>query len=407
MTSRLALALAAFALFTHAAVAQMGPPGGPPPAVGVTQVRKQAITESSDFVGRIQAIDRVDLTARVTAFLEQRLFVEGTEVKQGDLLYRLEQPPFQAAVQQQAAAVAQANALLQNATITLGRATSLLNTPAGQRSVVDDARAQQGSYAAQVAAAQAQLEIAKINLAYTEIRAPVTGKIGQTRVTPGNVVSPSSGALATIVSQDPMYVEFPIAVRSQLDLEKKYADRGGLSAAVVKIRLSDGTDYPEIGKIDFVAPTVAPNTDTIVLRATIANPPRRTPVEGQPVDRPLIDGMFVTVSVEGAEPVPVLAMPRVAVLSNQQGNYVYVVNAQNIPEVRQVQLGQSTPAFAVIASGLKEGETVVVDGVQRVRPGQPVSPGPVSPQPTPVRTGNAPSDGSPPGGGSSGTAPGH
>ncbi len=389
MTSRSVAAalLAGILMLVPPALAQPGP-GGPPPAVGVVAVHKQDITQSSEFVGRIQAINRVDLTARVTAFEEQRLFTEGTEVKEGDLLYKLERAPFEAAVQQQAASVAQYTALLQNASITLGRAQSLLNTPAGQRSTVDDAKAQQGSQAALLASAQAQLRQAQINLDYTEIRAPIDGKIGQTRVTPGNVVSPSSGPLDTIVSQDPMYVEFPIAVRSQLELEKRYADKGGLSAVVVKLRLSDGSSYGPDGKIDYVAPTVAQNTDTITLRATIPNPPRHPPMAGQPVDRPLIDGMFVTVLVQGIEPVKVLAIPRVAILSDQGGNYVYVVNSQNVAERRPVTLGQSTPTTAVIASGLEEGENVVVDGVQRVHPGQPVTPGPAgSPVPGAPRLG--------------------
>ena len=184
-------------------------PGGPP-AVGVVRVEQQAVTETSEFIGRVQAVDRVVLTARVTAFLEQRLFVEGTEVVQGDLLYRLERPPFEAAVQQQEAAVADASARLNNANIQLARAQSLLNTPAGQRSSVDDATATQRSQAAQLMGAQAQLRIAQINLAYTEIHAPVSGKISRTAISVGNVVSPSSGPLATIVSQDPMYVVFPI-----------------------------------------------------------------------------------------------------------------------------------------------------------------------------------------------------
>jgi membrane fusion protein (multidrug efflux system) len=380
MTLRLVPALlAALGLMLSPAMAQMGGPGGPPPAVGVVPVRQQAITESSEFVGRVQAIDRVDLTARVTAFVEERLFKEGTEVKQGDLLYRLERAPFEAAVQQQSATVANLTALLQNATTTLGRAQALLNTPAGQRSTYDDARFQQMSQAAQLAAAQAQLKVAQINLDYTEIRAPVSGKIGQTRFTRGNVVSPSAGPLNTIVSQDPMYVEFPIAARSQLELEKQYADRGGLNAVEVRLRLADGSMYGQVGKINFVAPSIAQNTDTIVLRATIANPPRKPPVPGEPVDRPLIDGEFVTVLVEGIEPVQALAIPRSAILADQQGRYVYVVNDKNVAEQRRVTLGQSTPTVAVIASGLKEGEKVVIDGIQRVRPGQPVTPGPANP----------------------------
>jgi membrane fusion protein, multidrug efflux system len=376
---RLTALLAAFVLLgLGAAEAQM--PGGPP-AVGVVRAEKQAVTESSEFIGRVQAVDRVVLTARVTAFLDQRLFVEGTEVHEGDLLYRLERPPFEAAVAQQEAAVADASARLANANITLARAQSLLNTPAGQRSTVDDALAAQRSQAAQLAGSQAQLRVAQINLAYTEIHAPINGKISRTNVSVGNVVSPSSGALASIVSQDPMYVVFPISVRAELDLEKRYADQGGMNAVVIKLRLPDGTMYDQAGKIDYIEPSVQATTDTILMRGKIANPPLKPIEAGQPVDRPLVDGEFVTVLVEGIKPVMAITVQRAAVLSDQQGDYVYVVNAQNQVELRRVQLGQSTPSTAAVTSGLKEGEMVVLDGIQRVRPGIQVAPGPATPPP--------------------------
>jgi membrane fusion protein (multidrug efflux system) len=377
---RLAALLAAFVLFASpTAEAQM--PSGPP-AVGVVRAEKQTVTESSEFIGRIQSVDRVVITARVTAFLEQRLFTEGTEVHQGDLLYRLERPPFEAAVAQQEAAVADASARLANANIQLARAQSLLNTPAGQRSSVDDATANQRSQAAQLAAAQAQLRVAQINLAYTEIHAPVSGKISRTAVTAGNVVSPSSGPLVSIVSQDPIYVLFPIAVRAELDLEKRYAEQGGMNAVVIKLRLPDGTMYDQSGKIDYVEPSVQATTDTILLRGRIANPPLKPIEAGMPVDRRLIDGEFVTVLVEGIQPVMALGVPRAAVLSDQQGDYVYVVDSKNQVQQQRVHLGQSTPSTAIIMSGLSEGDMVVVDGIQRVRPGIQVMPGPAPPPPT-------------------------
>jgi membrane fusion protein (multidrug efflux system) len=361
-----------------AAYAQM--PGGPP-SVGVVRAEQTAITETSEFVGRVQAIERVSLNARVTAFLNERLFKEGTEVNQGDLLYRLERAPFEAAAQQQEAAVADTSSRLANANIQLARAQSLLSTPAGQRSNVDDAIANQRSLAAQVQSAQAQLRVAQINLDYTEIHAPVAGKISRTSITVGNVVSPSSGPLASIVSQDPMYVLFPVASRALTELQKRYADKGGTNAVVVKLRLPDGSMYDRDGKIDYVEPTVSATTDTILLRARIANPPRGKAEAGQPVDRRLVDGAFVNVLVEGIQPVMALGIPRKAVLSDQQGDYVYVVGAENKVEQRRIQLGQSTPTTAVVAGGLKDGEMVVSDGIQRVRPGIEVSPGPASPPP--------------------------
>jgi membrane fusion protein (multidrug efflux system) len=378
---RLVISLMLVCLLSIASLAHAQMPAGPP-SVGVVRAQQTAITETSEFIGRIQAIERVALTARVTAFLDQRLFTEGAEVSQGDLLYRLERPPFEAAVQQQEAAVADTSARLANANIQLSRAQSLLGTPAGQRSNVDDAVANQRSLAAQVLSAQAQLRVAQINLDYTEIHAPVAGKISRTSITVGNVVSPSSGPLANIVSQDPMYVLFPVASRSLTELQKRYADKGGTNAVVVKLRLPDGSLYSHEGKIDYVEPTVSATTDTILLRARIPNPPRREATAGQPVERPLVDGAFVNVQVEGIEPVMALGIPRKAVLSDQQGDYVYVVGDKNKVEQRRIQLGQSTPTTAVVAGGLKEGEMVVSEGIQRVRPGIEVSPGPATPPPT-------------------------
>ena len=373
--------LAAMLLLCVAAQAQM--PGGPP-AVGVVRAKQTAITETSEYVGRVQAVDRVALTPRLTAFLEKRLFTEGAEVQPNALLYRLERGPFEAAVQQQEAAVADASARLANANIQLQRAQSLLHTPAGQRSNVDDAIANQRSQAAQVQGAQAQLRVAQINLAYTDIHAPISGKISRSAVSVGNVVSPSTGPLASIVSQDPMYVLFPVAMRTEVDLEKHYADQGGLSAVVIKLRLPDGTMYNQTGKIDYADPSVQATTDTILLRGRIANPPSRPVQPGQPVDRPLTDGEFVTVLLEAVQPVTALGIPRAAVLSDQQGDYVYVVDGQNRVQQRRIRLGQSTPSTAVVMAGLNEGEMVVVDGIQRVRPGIQVVPGPASSPPTAI-----------------------
>ena len=376
MLCRLLLLAPLLAAAAGPALAQPGPAA--PPAVGVAQAQKRPIIETSEFVGRIQAVSRVDLVARVTAFIQERRFTEGSEVHTGDVLYRLERAPFEAQVAQQAAAVATANAVLAGGNLVLGRAEALLNGPAGQRSLVDDARATQKSQAAQLVGAQAQLRLAQVNLDYTEIKSPIDGKISRTAVTEGNVVGPSSGTLATIVSQDPMYVLFPISVRAALDVRDRYAEKGGFNAVTVKLKLPNGKIYDQAGTLDYVDPSVAANTDTLTLRARIPNPVRPGSTAGGPGDRELSDGEFVTVSLEGVEPVSQLAIPRAAVLSDQQGSYVWVVGDGNKAEQRRIQLGQSTPGTAVISAGLKEGETVVVDGIQRVRPGAVVDPAPVS-----------------------------
>jgi membrane fusion protein (multidrug efflux system) len=359
--------------------AQPAPAG--PPAVGVVRAERQQITQTDEFIGRIQSMGRVALVARVAAYLEKRQFVEGAEVKKGDLLYLLEQPPFQAQVDADKANVAQLEAQHTYAQQQLARAQYLLKTPAGQEQSVDQTLANEHSLAAQVAAAKAQLETAEINLGYTEIRAPIDGKISATDVTEGNVVSPTSGTLANLVSQDPMYVLYPVSVRAGLDLRNRYNAKGGFNAVVLKLRLPDGRIYGQSGKLDYVSPTVATNTDTIMVRAVIPNPLFPNMPPGAPTPRELFDGEFVTVMIEGVEPITVLAIPRAAVLSDQQGDYVYVVDAQNKTQQRRIQLGQSTPSTAVVSNGLKEGELVISEGLQRVRPDQQVLPSPATPPP--------------------------
>jgi len=369
---KLLLLLLVFAVLPVAAGAQPAPAG--PPAVGVVRAERQQITQTDEFIGRIQSIGRVALVARVTAFLEKRLFVEGSEVKQGDLLYQLEQPPFQAQVDNNKANVAQLEAQHTFAEQQLARSQYLIKTPAGQQQTVDQDVSNERSLAAQV-------ESAQITLGYTEIRAPIDGRISATEVTEGNVVSVTSGTLATLVSQDPMYVLFPVAARTGLELRDRYEAKGGFSAVVLKLRLPDGRIYGHEGKLDYVSPTVAANTDTITARGVFPNPFIPGMSENDPAPRELFDGEFVTVLQEGVQPITVLAIPRAAVLADQQGDYVYVVDAQNKAQVRRIQLGQSTPSTAVITSGLQEGELVISEGLQRARPGEVVSPGPATPPP--------------------------
>jgi membrane fusion protein (multidrug efflux system) len=372
------LTAGALAVGTAVATRAQPAPSGPP-AVGVVEAIKRPITETSEFLGRIEAINRVNVVARVTAFLEKRLFNEGAEIKTGDELYRLERGPFEADLASKKAQVAQLLATLENAKLTTERARILLSGPAGQQSTYDAALATQRSLEAQVQAAQALVQSSQINLDYTDIRSPIDGKIGRTAVTEGNVVSAGSGVLTTIVGQDPMYVLFPVSVRAGLELRERYATRGGFGAVVIKLRLPDGRLYGETGKLDFVDNTITQSTDTFTVRGVVPNPTLHDPsTTGGPV-RELTDNEFVTVLLEGVQPVEVLAIPRSAVLSDQQGDYVFTVGADNKAEQRRIQLGQSTPTIAAVISGLKPGDKVIVEGLQRVRPGQPVAPGPASP----------------------------
>ena len=368
-----------FALSASDAAAQFGPQG--PPAVGIITAERRPVTETAEFVGRIEATDRVNIRARVTGFLNERVFREGQEVQAGDILYRLERAPFEAELQRQQAAVASAEASVANARIALERARDLLRTSAGTQARLDDAIAAERSGTAQLLGAQAALRTAQINLDYTVIASPITGQIGRTNFTVGNVVGPDVGPLATIVSQDPMRVAFAVSQRTALEMRNRFETRGGLGATRVRIRLSDGRMYPIAGRIEFTDNQVDRNTDTILVRALIGNPERPNGAANHMGPRELVDGQFVTVFVEGAEPVQAIAIPRTAVLQDQQGAYVFVLDAENKAQRRNVRLGRSMVDVAVVEQGLEGGERVIAEGIQRVRPGQPVAPAPATPPP--------------------------
>jgi membrane fusion protein (multidrug efflux system) len=341
----------------QAATAQGEAP--PPPAVTVAPAETRPVTEAQEFVGRVQAVDKVDLRARVTGFLDKRLFEEGQEVKQDDLLYVIEQAPYRAAVDERQADLASAKANRVDTAVQLKRGEELLknnNIPAAE---VDQRRAQDQMAAARVMQAEAALQAAQINLGYTDIQAPIDGKIGRTSRTIGNIVGPDSGVLATIVSQDPMYVTFPVSTTVILNAQQ--AAGGALPDAsrfVVRLRLPDGTQYPQPGRIDFLSNQVDQGTDTLAVRAVLPNPKRL-----------LVDGQFVTVTVEGAEPAEALVVPQAAVQIDQAGSYVLVVGEGDKVEQRRVTTGANQGRDVVVSDGLREGETIIVDGVTKVRPG--------------------------------------
>ena len=363
-------ALAAMLLIAVPARAQM-PPGGPP-SVGVRTVAAEQVTETVEANGRIQAIYRVELSARVSAFLEAREFQEGAEVKNGDLMFRLERGPFEADVEAKHAAVAQAEAQLDNAILTLARAEQLLKNATGSQSTYDNAVAAKKSAAAQLRAAKAQLWQSQINLDYTEIRSPIDGRVGRANVSIGNVVGPSSGSLASIVSEDPIYVAFNLPVRRLLELRDRVGGQQGLNSLRLRVRRPDGRFYGEVGKIDFLDISTARDTDTIMLRGVIKN--LALPGGG----RQLTHDELIRVVLETGQTREALTIPRVAVLTDQQGDYVFVVGANNLAQQRRVKLGQSTAETAVVLEGLTPGDTVVVEGVQRVRANAPVAPLPLA-----------------------------
>ncbi|HZF76544.1 MAG TPA: efflux RND transporter periplasmic adaptor subunit [Acetobacteraceae bacterium] len=369
-------ALAALIITVAAAPAQaqFGPQG--PPAVGVTPAELRPITESTEFVGRVEAVSRVDIRARVTGFLQEQLFREGQEVQAGEILYRLERAPFEAEVERARAQVAAAEAEVTNARTALNRARTLVASSAGTQARVDEALAAERTATAQLLGAQAQVRAAQINLGYTEIAAPITGKIGRSTYSVGNVVSPTAQPLATIVSQDPMRIVFAVSQRTALELRNRYESRGGAEAVQVRISLSDGRTYPQTGRIDFIDTQIDRNTDTILVRALMPNPVREGRFAQASGDRELIDGQFVNVRVEGNEPVQAIVIPRAAIAQDQGGSFVFVVDAEARAQRRAVRLGRGSAEAAVVEDGLQAGENVITEGLQRVRPGQPVNAAP-------------------------------
>src|SRR5690242_14936933 len=289
------------------------------PAVGVRPAAMKGVSQSFAFVGHIKAVDKVDVRARVEGFLEKIAFREGQDVKSGDLLYQIEKVQFETQVQQARANLASAEADATNAQLQYSRQLELSRNQNSPQSVVDQHKATMDSARAKVLQMQAALTQAQVNLGYTDVRAPINGRIGRTAYTLGNLVNPASGVLATIVSQDPMYVLFPVSVRDlEIIREARRTEEGGLVKIDIRVRLSDGREYPQRGVWNLTDPQVDQQTDTLIMRATIPNP-----------DRQLIDGQFVTAEIRERREEPRLVVPQAAVQIDQSGSYVLVVDGQH------------------------------------------------------------------------------
>lgn len=335
-------------------------------SVGTALAEKRDIAQATSFVGRIQAKDRVDVKARVTGYLEEVLFKEGDMVAAGAPLYRIEPGPFEAAVQQAEGEVLRAQGQLTNAKLQRQRSDELVKTGAQSVAIRDERVAAEQTAQGNLASAQAALQNAKINLGYTAIASPIAGRIGRSLVTKGNVVSPESGTLTTIVSVDPMYVLFPVSQREFLELQKD-GRQTGAAGLLVRLRFSDGTLYEQEGRINFVDVTVNQSTDTVLIRATVPNP------KGV-----LVDGQLLQVSVEQEKPVQRILVPQAALIADQEGVYVFIVQGGKAV-VRRVKVGGESGPNAIIASGLEGGEQVIVQGLSTVRADTPVQASPVTP----------------------------
>lgn len=361
------LAVSAFLL--SAAMVAPGHAQQPAPAavpVGVVMAEKKPISKSLDFVGRVEAINRVEIKARITGFLEALEFKEGDRVKKGAPLYKIEKGLFEASVKQAEGALERAKSAKVLTEVQLQRAVDLLEKASGTVVARDQALASDQQARGAILEAEAALQSAKINLGYTDITSPIDGKIGRTSVTIGNVVSPEKGTLTTVVSEDPIYATFPVSQREFLRAQQT-GKSPDLKSLNVKLRFSDGSMYDQVGKINFVDVTVDKTTDTVIARATMPNP------KGA-----LIDGQLMTIVIEAGTPEEKVVIPQSALISDQQGLYVFVVDGGKAA-VRRVKVGDQSGMEMVIESGINAGDQVIVDGVQSIRPGASVRATPVAP----------------------------
>ena len=332
----------------------------PKPAVSVQPVAFKGVAQSFEFVGHVAAIYKVDIRARVEGFLEKLSFREGQDVKAGDLLYQIEKVQYRAQVDQAKGNLASAEAQVTNAQLQYNRKSQLAQDRWAPQSDVDQYKATLDSDKARVLQTRAALTQAEVNLGYTDIWSPIDGRIGRTVYQIGNLLNPASGVLVTIVSQDPMYVLFPISVRDlEIIREARRREGGALAKIEIRVRLPSGREYSQVGVWNLNDPQVDQRTDTLMVRAIIPNP-----------DRQLIDGEFVTAVIQERTETPQLVIPQAALQTDQTGYYVLVVDDQHKVQERRVQTGRNRDTDVVVTAGLREGEKVIVDGVQKVRPGQ-------------------------------------
>ncbi|MEM6636516.1 MAG: efflux RND transporter periplasmic adaptor subunit [Pseudomonadota bacterium] len=334
----------------------------PPPTVTVAPVTSQTLTQSATFTGRVEAIQHVDVLARVAGFIDSIGFDEGQSVKAGDILFEIEPDAYDAAVQQIEGQIASAEAERTLARIELDRQTDLLDRDVVAEVAVQQAQAESGKIDGQILQLQGALKNAELDLSYTKIAAPFDGRVGLTDIDVGAFVGAETGPLVSLSSIDPIYVTFPVPEAVLLDVRKRRQAEGreGMSPEA-QITLANGDLYAETGTVEVVDTVVQTGTDTILLRASFANG-----------DGLLRDGQLVTIELIADGRAASLTFPIQAMQREQAGYFVFTVAADGTAQKTPIEIARTTGTLVAVASGLSEGDMVIVDGIQKVRAGQPV-----------------------------------
>ncbi|MFH4528558.1 multidrug efflux RND transporter periplasmic adaptor subunit VmeY [Vibrio diabolicus] len=316
---------------------------------------------SKSYIGRIEAVEDTNITAQISGYLKARHFEEGQMVEKGQLLYSIEPSSFEAQVASAKAALAQAKAALKKAELDHTRGKNLLPRGSISQSELDALTAALLGAKAELEAANAQLKLAEVNLSYTQIRAPFSGRISDTKVSTGDLVSPSSGVLTTLVSLDPVHTSFSVSERERLamGMDQVKGDGSAESNRVeVQLELENGQFFEHLGKLDFLGNRIDTKTGTIAMRALVPNPEQK-----------LLPGQHIKVNLRDKNTKDVIVIPRRAVQTDLEGDFVMVMAEGSVAERRNVELGPQVEQGIIIREGLEQEDTVITQGLQRVRNG--------------------------------------
>ncbi|BBJ00362.1 hemolysin D [Ferrigenium kumadai] len=342
------------------------PPQPPPPEVSVLKLKAGPVTVYEEFAAQTEAVDTVEIRARVSGILERQGVADGARVKKGDLLFVIDQQPFIAALTQARANLAQAQASHVNSKQNLERALPLFADKAVSKQELDAAIAKEAADAASIESAKAQVEQASLNLGYTTLRAPRDGVMSKALVKQGGLVNASTTLLNTLYSEDPVYVNFTISDRELGELDKRlksYAEQGKEKESVFRLKLADGGDYKYGGKLDFLDAAFDPKTGTLQVRISVPNP-----------EHTLKSGQFVRVTLPAFDRPDAIRVPQKAVLELQGNQSVFVVGPDNKVVPRDITAKKRIDNDWIVERGLNAGELVVVEGIPKIRPGLTVKP---------------------------------